>query len=364
MIFYVIYGGMKGTTWVQIIKAVLLIIGAAIMTVWVLGKFGFSLSTLLGDATTASQDAGAKDLLQPGLQYKNPVDFISLVDGARARHGGPAARAHALLHGADLARGPPLGRLGDLAHRHLLPLHPRARLRRGRARRAPRRSRTPPAASTRRPRCSRSSSVGRSCWDHLGGGFATILAVVAGLTITASASLSHDIYNTVVKKGKATPEEEVKVARHRRARPRRHRDHRWHLRPGQNIAFLVALAFADRGEREPADDPLLALLEAVQHPGRAVEHLRRPDQRHHADHLLPGRLGQAGRPGDGKSPSMLQGVDFHWFPLDNPGIVSIPLGFLLGYIGTVTSKEYNAAKYAEMEVRSLTGHGAETATHH
>src|SRR6478736_1344854 len=55
-----------------------LVIGAAIMTVWVLGKFGFSLSTLLGEATTASQDAGGKDLLQPGLQYKNPVDFISL----------------------------------------------------------------------------------------------------------------------------------------------------------------------------------------------------------------------------------------------------------------------------------------------
>src|SRR4051794_3966390 len=75
MIFYVIYGGMKGTTWVQIIKAVLLIIGAGIMTLWVLSKFGFSLSTLLGDATTASQEAGGKDLLQPGLQYKNPIDF-------------------------------------------------------------------------------------------------------------------------------------------------------------------------------------------------------------------------------------------------------------------------------------------------
>src|SRR5207253_9384112 len=62
MIFYVIYGGMKGTTWVQIIKAVMLIIGAGIMTLWVLSKFGFNLSTLLGEATQASQDAGGKDL--------------------------------------------------------------------------------------------------------------------------------------------------------------------------------------------------------------------------------------------------------------------------------------------------------------
>ena len=56
-------------------------------------------------------------------------------------------------------------------------------------------------------------------------------------------------------------------------------------------------------------------------------------------------------------------IDFHWFPLDNPGIVSIPLAFLLGYIGTLTSKESSSAeKYAEMEVRSLTGAGSEKAT--
>ena len=58
---------------------------------------------------------------------------------------------------------------------------------------------------------------------------------------------------------------------------------------------------------------------------------------------------------------MIQGVDFHWFPLDNPGIVSIPLGF----IGTITSRTLeNPAITAEMEVRSLTGFGAEEATHY
>ena len=60
------------------------------------------------------------------------------------------------------------------------------------------------------------------------------------------------------------------------------------------------------------------------------------------------------------------GVDFHWFPLDNPGIVSIPLAFLLGWLGTVTSKPEadHDAKSAEMEVRSLTGAGAEKAVSH
>ena len=67
-------------------------------------------------------------------------------------------------------------------------------------------------------------------------------------------------------------------------------------------------------------------------------------------------------PSTGRSPSMFQGVDFHWFPLDNPGLVSIPAGFFFGWLGTVISKEFNKAKYPEMEVRSLTGTGAEKAT--
>ena len=54
---------------------------------------------------------------------------------------------------------------------------------------------------------------------------------------------------------------------------------------------------------------------------------------------------------------MFPDVDFHWFPLENPGLISIPLGFLLGWLGTLLSKEEpDTGKYAELEVRSLTGH--------
>jgi len=61
----------------------------------------------------------------------------------------------------------------------------------------------------------------------------------------------------------------------------------------------------------------------------------------------------------GKPTSMFPDVDFHWFPLENPGLISIPLGFLLGWLGTIVSKEEpDKGKYAELEVRSLTGHGA------
>jgi cation/acetate symporter len=78
----------------------------------------------------------------------------------------------------------------------------------------------------------------------------------------------------------------------------------------------------------------------------------------------------SGKPADpvtGKSLSMITdtSVDFHWFPLDNPGLVSIPVAFLLGYLGTITSRERSSReKYAEMEVRSLTGAGAEQAVVH
>ena len=78
----------------------------------------------------------------------------------------------------------------------------------------------------------------------------------------------------------------------------------------------------------------------------------------------------SGKPGDpvtGKSASMITdpSIDFHWFPLDNPGLISIPLAFLLGWLGTVTSKESSSReKFAEMEVRSLTGAGAEKAVVH
>ncbi|GAA3297369.1 hypothetical protein GCM10017708_38970 [Arthrobacter citreus] len=79
MIMYVLIGGMKGTTWVQIIKACLLIAGAGIMTIWVLVTNGFNLSELLGNAVEMS---GNPELLNPGLQYGKTgttrLDFVSL----------------------------------------------------------------------------------------------------------------------------------------------------------------------------------------------------------------------------------------------------------------------------------------------
>jgi cation/acetate symporter len=195
--------------------------------------------------------------------------------------------------------------------------------------------------------------------------FATILAVVAGLTITTSATFAHDLYNQVFRDGKATQDEEVRVARFAALGGGLVAIVGGILAYGQNIAFLVALAFA-----VAASANLPTILYSL--------FWKRFNTRGALWSIYGGLTSAIGLiifspvvsgkvdPATGESLSMITNtaVDISWFPLENPGIVSIPLGFLLGYIGTVTSKEYNALKYAEMEVRSLTGHGvAETLSH-
>ena len=126
MIVYVLVGGMKGTTYVQIIKAVLLLLAAAVLTT--LGARATSASTSPGCSARPPRPARqGRQVLAPGLQYLEPDRLRVARARAGARHRGPAAHPHALLHGADRDRGPPFGRVGDLADRAVLPVHARAR---------------------------------------------------------------------------------------------------------------------------------------------------------------------------------------------------------------------------------------------
>jgi len=195
--------------------------------------------------------------------------------------------------------------------------------------------------------------------------FATILAVVAGLTITASASFAHDIYANVIKKGTVDDKaQEVKVARYTALVIGAVAIVGGIVANGQNIAFLVALAFAVAAS---ANLPtiLYSLFWKRFNTQGALWSI-------YGGLIVcivlivfsPAVSGKPVDPATGKSDSMLQGVDFHWFPLDNPGIISIPVAFLLGYLGTILSKERDDAKYAEMEVRSLTGAHAEKEVAH
>ncbi|MEU4764224.1 cation acetate symporter [Actinosynnema sp. NPDC023794] len=361
MIAYVLIGGMKGTTWVQIIKAVLLIAGAGLMTVWVMGKYGFNLSSLLGSVSDK--------LLGPGLQYgkteTSKLDFISL---ALALVLGTAGLPHILMRfytvpTAKEARRSVVWAIWLIGIFYLLTLvlgyGAAALVGSDKIQKAP----------------GGVNSAAPLLAEALGGpillgliaavAFATILAVVAGLTITASASFAHDIYANIIKKGQVEDKEaEVKVARRTAVVIGIVAILGGILANGQNIAFLVALAFAVAAS---ANLPTIlyslfwkrfntagALWSIYGGLGITVLLIV----------FSPVVSGKPVNPQTGKSASMLQGVDFHWFPLDNPGLVSIPLSFLLGFLGTVLSKENNKEKYAEMEVRALTGVGAEKATAH
>ncbi len=370
MILYVVIGGMKGTTWVQIIKAALLIAGAIIITVLVLSKFGFNLSDLMqGAVDNPTNKQGAK-ILDPGLAYGkstlSKIDFFSL---SIALVLGTAGLPHVLMRFYTVptskeARKSVEWAIWLIGLFYILTLvigfGAGALVGPGEINAAP----------------GKQNSAAPLLAFHLGGSvllgvisaiaFATILAVVAGLTITSSATFAHDLYNQVIRKGQATSEEEVKVARRAALVIGVVAIVGGILANGQNIAFLVALAFA-----VAASANLPTILYSL--------FWKRFNTRGALWSIYGGLLTSliwiifspvvSGKPAgpNGLSPSMITNpaIDFHIFPLDNPGLVSVPLAFFLGWLGTVTSKEHNAAKYAEMEVRSLTGAGAvrETINH-
>ncbi len=368
MIVYVLVGGMKGTTWVQIIKAVLLIVGAALMTLWVLGKAGLNLSALLGDAAAASPQGGK--LLEPGLKYgisgTSKLDFISL---ALALVLGTAGLPHVLMRFYTVPSSKEARRsvvwaiwLIGIFYLFTLVLGFGAAWLVG------------PEKILAAP--GKANSAAPLLAFELGGtlllgviaavAFATILAVVAGLTITASASFAHDVYNNVIKKGQVKADDEVRVARMTAVVIGIVAIIGGIYAKNQNVAFLVALAFAVAASANLPTILYSLFWERFNTRGAlwsiygglisAVVLIA-------FSPVVSGKVDAK----TGASLSMITntGVDFHWFPLDNPGIISIPLGFLLGFIGTLTSKERSdPAKFAEMEVRSLTGAGAEKAVPH
>ncbi|MDQ2709745.1 MAG: cation acetate symporter [Actinomycetota bacterium] len=356
MVVYVLVGGMKGTTWVQIIKAGLLLVGAAVLTVWVLGKFGFNFSEILGLAIQNSPKTGEK-ILGPGLAYgattTSKIDFISL---ALALVFGTAGLPHILMRfytvpNAREARRSVVWAIWLIGIFYLFTLvlgYGAAALV------GPEKINAAPGST---------NSAAPLLAYALGGelllgiisaiAFATILAVVAGLTITASASFAHDGYANVIRKDNPSPDAEVKVARRTAIVIGLVAIVGGVLARNQNVAFLVALAFA-----VAASANLPTILYSL---------FWRRFNTMGALFSIYGGLGVCvvlilfSPAVSGKPKSMIPSAHFDIFPLANPGLVSIPLSFLLGVIGTYvgSSEKFDARKYAEMEVRSLTGAGAE-----
>src|SRR5688572_6105596 len=367
MIIYVTFGGMKGTTWVQIVKAVMLMVGTVLITFLVLVEFGFNLSDLLG--TAAEKSGKGEAFLQPGQLYGKDLagkfDFLSL---GLALVLGTAGLPHILIRfyttpTAQAARKSVLWAIGLIGSFYLMTLV----LGFGAAALVP-------TGDGSQIMTSAGNAASPLLAQAVGGGpgstggaillalisavaFATILAVVAGLTLTSASSVAHDLYANVFKKTATTEKEEVRVARIAAfviggisialAIPAQ----------SLNIAFLVALAFA-----VAASANLPSIIYNL--------FWRRFNTRGATWAIYGGLLTclvlVASSPVvSGSETALFTGQDWSWFPLANPGIISIPAGFLFGWLGTITSREAEAEEaYDELEVRSLTGAGSEKASVH
>ena len=361
MIVYVLVGGMRGTTYVQMVKAVLLVGGVAIMCIWVLLIVNFNFSELLAQAV---QGAGTEAVLEPGMQYGESVttqlDFISL---AIALVFGTAGLPHVLMRfytvpTAKEARRSVTWAIGLIGAFYLFTLV----LGYGAAAMV--------GADVIEAAPGGTNSAAPLLAFALGGeiflgiisavAFATILAVVAGLAITSSASLAHDIYDGVIKRGQASEKKKLFVSRMTVVGIGVISIVLGIGAMGQNIAFLVALAFAIAAS---ANLPtiLYSLFWKKFNTTGALFSIY--------GGLTSTLVLIAFSPAvSGSETSMIPGVDFALYPLANPGIISIPLGFLAGiigtYIGHARGKAEDPGKAAEMEVRSLTGVGVEKTISH
>ena len=340
MIIYVTLGGMKGTTWVQIVKAVLLMSGTLLITILVLFQFGFNLSELLGAA--AERSGKGQAFLEPGLLYGKDLigkfDFLSL---GLALVLGTAGLPHILIRfyttpTATAARKSVLWAIGLIGSFYLMTLvlgfGAAALVDTGEGSQI-----QASAGNLASPLLAQAVGGGA---DSLGGSvllalisavaFATILAVVAGLTLTSASSVAHDLYANVWKKGKASEKSELVVVRIAAlvigavaialAIPAQR----------LNIAFLVALAFA-----VAASANLPALLFNL--------FWRRFNTVGATASIYGGLIACVvlvifSPVVSGTATSLIPNMNFAWFPLRNPGLISIPIGFLCGILGTLPAK--------------------------
>jgi len=369
MIVYVVFGGMLATTWVQIIKAILLMGGTLLLSILVMAHFHFSLAAFfdaIGHVTY--HDKGqevVKDFLQPGLRYKPPYGPLELISLGLALIFGTAGLPHILVRfytvpDAKTARHSVVWAMALIGSFYIMTTF----LGFGAATIVGRDFIATHGGTNMSAPLLAQALAGDIFFAFICAiAFATILAVVAGLTISASTSFAHDFWTNVIHKGvERKAGEEVKVARVAAfvvgfiamgiAIM---------LGPTANVAFLVALAFAVAAS---ANLPVIVL----------SIYWRRFNTTGAVAGLAVGLLASLGLIIVGPSfmaidPPTVTGAARHmfqmkaWFPLENPAILSVPLGFAAAILGTLLTREPSAElKYDELLVRSNTGLGAEKAS--
>jgi cation/acetate symporter len=370
MIVYVVFGGMIATTWVQIIKAILLMGGTLLLSTLVMAHFHFSFGEFFNAVAGVTYHAPdgsvvVKDFLTPGLRYKPPYGALDLISLGIALIFGTAGLPHILVRfytvpDAKTARYSVVWAMVLIGSFYIMTTF----LGFG------------AATIVGRDFIAKNGGINMSApllAKALAGdvffaficaiAFATILAVVAGLTISASTSFAHDVWTNIVHSGvERSQNEERKVARVAAFVVGAIAIGLALILETANVAFLVALAFAVAAS---ANLPVIVLSIFWKrfNTGGAV------------CGLGAGLVGSIALIAIGPS---IMGVDAATvassarhliqhapiFPLENPGILSVPIGFAGAILGTLlTERDLPAEeKFVELEVRCNTGLGAEKAT--
>jgi cation/acetate symporter len=347
MTIYVVFGGMHATSWVQIIKAILLMTGTFILSILVLAKFGYSIPDMFAKVKEVTPLKAA--YLNPGNKYKDPIDTISLNIALVL---GTAGLPHILIRfftvkDAQTARKSVVYATWLIGIFYVMT----AFLGFG------------AAAFVGQKQIVAADKAGNMAAPllakALGGdflfafisavAFATILAVVTGLVLSAASAFAHDFYNHIIRHGKATDSQQMLAAR-------------WAsigvsvlsillalvIQQKMNVAFLVALAFAVAASANLPVILFTIFWKRFNTTGAVVGMLVGL----FSALILVAISPNVWAPEAGKA--ILVGKPL--IKLTNPGIISIPLGFLGAYLGTIfSSKKSDEKKYEEILVKANIG---------
>jgi cation/acetate symporter len=340
MLAYVLFGGMIATTWVQIVKAALLLGGAALLCLLTLARFDFSPVALFA----AAAEQYGRAVLAPGSQVANPADAISL---GLALMFGTAGLPHILMRfytvpDARAARQSVFWATGLIGAFYLMTfvLGFGAMVLVGREAIGL----VDKGGNMAAPLLA-AALGGTGLLGFIAAvAFATILAVVAGLTLSGAAALSHDLWVSVHRRGEAPRAEQLLVARIATIALGGFAILLGILFKGQNVAFMVGLAFAVAASGNfPA--LVLSIFWRGFTTGGAVAS------------ILSGTLASLAL--IAVSPTIMVdvlGADEALFPLKNPALVTIPLGFAAGVIVSLLRPEPAAsAAYDAKERRMILG---------
>ncbi|WP_457091553.1 cation acetate symporter [Microvirga sp. P5_D2] len=367
MIVYVAFGGMKATTWVQIIKACLLLAGATLMSLIVLWRFGFSPEAMFAEAVKTHPKGDA--IMAPGALVADPVSAISL---GLALMFGTAGLPHILMRfftvsDAQAARKSVFYATGFIAYFYILTfiigfgaitflMNDPSFFKLG------------------------AGGVYDKVKDILGGtnmaaihlasatggslflgfisavAFATILAVVAGLTLSGASAVSHDLYAEVIARGRVSEQKEVNISKISAIFIGIVAIILGYIFENQNVAFMVGLAFA-----VAASCNFPVLLMSVLWKGTTTRGA-----------LIGGLLGLI------SAVAMVVLSKAVWvqtfgfarelFPYDNPAIFSMPIAFLgiwaFSKLDASSRAKAEVASFDAQYIRSETGIGAAAAHVH